>query len=193
MKKIFFSIIVMIVSLSSCSKDIDNNANSWSINNSNSGKISSWNILNEDTWKENDEIIQDYYINKLSTWAKIWNMILEEKSNTENWIAFILKWNIKIKWELVAYYDEMFEKNVFFFTPEKKEYFYIETNTQEHKVLLFSSHIANPELISEKEQKELLEWKKYQVELNITEYDYVWWFNSEEYYEIKISAYKILN
>ncbi len=193
MKKIFFSIIVMIVSLSSCSKDIDNNANSWSINNSNSGKISSWNILNEDTWKENDEIIQDYYINKLSTWAKIWNMILEEKSNTENWIAFILKWNIKIKWELVAYYDEMFEKNVFFFTPEKKEYFYIEINSQEHKVLLFSSHIANPELISEKEQKELLKWKKYQVELNITKYDYVWWFKSEEYYETTISAYKVLN
>lgn len=208
MKKLNLLVIISVFVLASCNetKNLDplENNNTWTIQITQTWntdeKVSTWenDIENQnpeklDWWNTTEDISQDYDINNLEVWAKIWNMVLWEKREEVDSLSFRLDWNTKIKWELSGYYDEMQESDVIFFEPEKSDYFRFQTRIWEHKVELFYSQIANPHLIDENDKKELLNWKKYKVELDVIEYVYVWWFESEESYETTISAYKILD
>ncbi len=195
MKKVFL-ISVLVFALGSCGlqEEKPTDIHSWAVE-----KVSSWVMDQKETWKENtnswktEKDGEIYDISKINIWEDIYWLKLKDKKITENKdMAFSLVWEKEVSWKLSWLYDEMSEKNVFYFTSDETKTLIIPYPTNKDKEILFSTQIANTWILDENLQKILLSWKKIEAKWIITKYDYLWYNLSEKFVSMEVKNLQLL-
>lgn len=123
----------------------------------------------------------------------IGGLTLQSKEITQDHAAFLLTGATKVIWTIKMYQDEETDELLVDFTPEKTfaTIHISDWKLSNYNIVLFEWNVGFGSFDAQTRQA-LLAGEELQVELNITSFFHVGWFESEYYSTLEISGYKVI-
>ena len=123
----------------------------------------------------------------------IGGLTLQSKEITQDHAAFLLTGATKVIWTIKMYQDEETDELLVDFTPEKTfaTIHISDWKLSNYNIVLFEWNVGFGSFDAQTRQA-LLAGEELQVELNITSFFHVGWFESEYYSTLEISRYKVI-
>ena len=123
----------------------------------------------------------------------IGGLTLQSKEITQDHAAFLLTGATKLTWTIKMYKDEETDELLVDFTPEQTlgTIHISDWKLSNYSIKLFEWNIGFASFDAQTRQA-LLAGEELQVELNITSFFHVGWFESEYYSTLEISGYKVI-
>ena len=123
----------------------------------------------------------------------IGGLTLQSKEIAQDHAAFLLTGATKVTWTIKMYKDEETDEMLVAFTPENTAEMIIVSDWKlsNYSIKLFEWNIGFASFDAQTRQA-LLAGEELQVELSITSFFHVGWFESEYYSTLEISGYKVI-
>ena len=123
----------------------------------------------------------------------IGGLTLQSKEITQDHAAFLLTGATTVIWTINMYQDEETDELLVDFTPEKTfaTIHISDWKLSNYNIVLFEWNVGFGSFDAQTRQA-LLAGEELQVELNITSFFHVGWFESEYYSTLEISGYKVI-